>query len=187
MGLVSRQSLPCAAENSKTWTPRPLREREKECPASLDTPTLQGQRLSSLKSCLKGSVFVCLRRVLGRLIVQRNLHNKDNTKCMCSAISEDRRHRVDCAENCRGLDTGKDFFNLTFVWFRFRVSAYWEGGNEDGLSTGMFWLRLRTAMHPPDSRPAEDLAVCSLLLVHTSARDYSPCRAASQFAPLYAP
>lgn len=74
----------------------------------------------------------------------------------------------------RDLDTGKDFFNPTFVQFRFRVSAYRKCGREDDLSTGKFWLRLRRAVHSPNSRTAEDLNIRSLLLVDMFARDDGP-------------
>ena len=87
--------------------------------------SLQGQWLSSSKSCLKGSIFVCLRRVLGRLSVLRNVQVKNNTKCVCLAVFENRKHRLDCAENCKVFGYRKRFFNLTFVRFRFRVSIYW--------------------------------------------------------------
>lgn len=65
--------------------------------------SLQWQQLSSLNSCLKGSIFVCLRRVLGRLSVVRNLQVNNNIKCVCLAVFEDRKHRLDCTENCRGF------------------------------------------------------------------------------------
>lgn len=55
---------------------------------------------------------LCLRRVLGKLSVIRKLQVKSNTKCVCLAVSEDRRHRLDCAESCKVAGYRKRFFDL---------------------------------------------------------------------------
>lgn len=100
------------------------------------------------RTALKDSVFVCLRRVLGKLNVMRN----HSTKCVCLVVSKDRKHKLDwdCTESCKGAGYGKRFFwPKHFFWLRFRVSAYWQGASENGLRTGKFWLRLRTAQTLP--------------------------------------
>lgn len=94
----------------KTWTISLLRKGEKEDPASL--PTTARSVAFTYEELSEGLCSLCLRRVLGKLSVIRKLQVKSNTKCVCLAVSEDRRHRLDCAESCEVAGYRKRFFDL---------------------------------------------------------------------------
>lgn len=170
-------SLLHAARKSKTWTSLLLSEGSRKY-------------LSSSKSNLNGSAYACLRKLnnLGNLQVLICILRLGKyiscVKFLWLSVAEDKKHCLDCSENCgKGEDTGS-IFKLTWLFSDSDVGApptakvkVWMASVQGSFGFG--WKELNTpqpADYSPDSKQAEDLTVCSPLLLHMFARDYSPHR-----------